>query len=153
MNAEPYSIRQQFGTRILPAKVAPPQTPYASYPEAYLAKLLADEAVAVRKRQLREGLRSNMSRAANSGLAKVSPDRVKRQIVGRGLAAAMAIAADREKVFAALTKPMPISALCMLTGLNRYEIGGHLSAMRNDGLVTKIRAKGKNAAIWHRGQE
>lgn len=123
--------------------VMPPKpeaaAPFASYPEAYLARMLEQEAADVRKRLSKEGGRYN---------AVLAPRRDRRGASSRGVPALAAAEAARAKVFAALTRPMPISAICMVVGMSVHQIGGHLATMRADGLVNKIPGVGNRGAIW-----
>jgi hypothetical protein len=146
MNAEPYSIRQQFGTRILPAKAAPPQTPYASYPEAYLARLLEQEAVAVRKRH--GGMAQAPQTAASN--AKAIETAAKKREWRIRTATAKVEAAYRD-ILAAMHGETTVIAIAEATGRTRQAVAVHLSNLQREGLVVSHYPHGTNrAAVWQR---
>lgn len=58
-----------------------------------------------------------------------------------------------DAVLAALTKPMTMEDIANATGFDRKVISGHVSRMKEQGLLTKtVVAKGR-AAIWQRSVE
>jgi predicted Rossmann fold nucleotide-binding protein DprA/Smf involved in DNA uptake len=147
---EPYAIRQSFGAPFLPPKAKPPATPYASYPEALLARLLAQEARDVRKRHSGEPGRTLIEQQGGVAKAPLMIDGGEEYRIAR-LQAAMAVKSDatRDKVLAATRIPSTVCDIARVTAMSRFSVANYLAQLHLDGLVHRTRLKG--VAIWSQG--
>lgn len=141
------NLRTAMSPLVMPPKPEATATPYASYPEAYLAKLLAGEAPAIRARHKSTPIaepaapraprmsRKEISAAANAGKRRTWASR--NTIL-------------RKRIMALLDKPMTCIGLGDAVCLCKSAVAGHLAQLKREGLVTSVKV-GK-ANVWQRAE-
>jgi hypothetical protein len=132
MSIKPPHVRHQIGISILPPKAAPPATPYASHPEAYLAMLLDAEAVAIRKRHR---INQIALPPAPHPTTNADAERQSKSATGLRRTWAKRNAAVRERIMEALGHCNTSRQIGDVIGLNATSVAWHLSCMKQEGLV------------------
>ncbi len=92
--------------------------------------------------------RTQKPQSARTPVQARTPEVEARRIASLQSALAAKSATARQKIMAAITKPMTVQDICTATGLSRQFVTGHLSQMVIEGTVAKQIAH--RVAIWHR---